>query len=182
MKTGIILFLLLAMCNAAMAKPPPWVPAHGYRAKHGGGYDAGLADELGITSGRCYAEKVGAVLGGVVGAAVGSEIGDGDGRKIAVIAGTILGVIIGRRIGRSIDEKDRYCTGQALEHGRSGQAISWTNPDTNYAYQVIPLNHYSQDGKPCRQFETLLTTPAGKEVRSVGDACREEQGVWHMSY
>ena len=31
--------LLMSLPLAAPADPPPWAPAHGYRAKHGGGYE-----------------------------------------------------------------------------------------------------------------------------------------------
>ena len=145
-----MLIVAALLTSTVWSKPPPWAPAHGYRnkAKHHE-YHHGHAKDLEIYEGRCIYEKVGTVLGGVVGGVLGSKVGDGDGRKIAVVAGTILGAIIGKKVGAHFDEKDRYCTGQALEHANNGQSVTWHNPESNVAYVVTPISSYQQDDSLC---------------------------------
>ena len=61
--------------------PPPWAPAHGYRAKHG--YDEGkrkrervaAVPDFGIERGFCNRELIGGILGGIAGGELGSQVG-----------------------------------------------------------------------------------------------------------
>jgi surface antigen len=172
-----------------MAEPPPWAPAHGYRAKkyghkhyhhgerhHHDDYDEFTRD-LGILHGTCNREVIGAVLGGVVGGVVGSRVGEGDERKLVIVAGTVLGVLIGRHIGRSMDEADQQCTGQALEHAEDRRPIRWRNERTGTHFTVVPINSYEAGGRYCRDFVTeAIVSGQPEEVR--GTACRTTEGQW----
>ena len=178
-----ILATTIFFVSTVWSKPPPWAPAHGYRNKHKQHeYHDDYANDLGIFEGRCIYEKVGTVLGGVVGGVLGSKVGDGDGKKIAIVAGTILGAIIGKKVGAHFDEKDRFCTGQALEHAKNGQAVAWDNPETNVTYVVTPVSSYQQDDNLCRQFTIETTTSKGITNKKNNDACRNDDKVWNTLY
>jgi surface antigen len=176
--------------------PPPWAPAHGYRAKHGHqhaghtNYDDGhpddhrdhleLEEELGILNGTCNREAIGVLLGGVVGGAVGSKVGKGDGRKVAIVAGTVLGAVVGSRIGRTMDEADQQCTGQVLERAPDGQSVVWRNSETRAQYAVTPVRTYEQRGHYCRDFLAEAAQGASPQ-QAWGTACRTSDGRWQMT-
>lgn len=184
--------------DAVRAEPPPWAPAHGYRAKHGHkhGYEHGhghkhRGDErtvyaerertFGILDGRCNRELLGQVLGGAVGAAAGSQVGSGSGRTAAIIGGAVLGTLIGGRIGRHMDDLDRHCVGQTLERAETGQSVRWENPDRGGGYTVTPRRTYQRDdGRYCREYTT--ESRIGGETRTVyGTACRQPDGSWELA-
>ena len=102
----------------ALADPPPWAPAHGYREKHV--YDARgryyeprplhRGDRIWRgRDGRYYCKRdngtTGLVIGAAVGALAGHEIA-GDGDKTL---GVVLGAIGGGLLGRAIDRGDLKC-------------------------------------------------------------------------
>tara|TARA_R110002096_G_scaffold394610_4_gene589908 strand:- start:190 stop:759 length:570 start_codon:yes stop_codon:yes gene_type:complete len=181
--TVAIVAMTTLLTTTVWSKPPPWAPAHGYRNNHKQHeYNDAYAKDLEIFEGRCIYEKVGTVIGGVVGGVLGSNVGDGDGRKIAVVAGTILGAVIGKKVGAHFDAKDRFCTGQALEHANNGQAVAWNNPETNIAYLVTPLSSYQQGDTLCRQFIVESTRPNGVTSKKNNDACRDTSQVWRTLY
>ena len=104
------------LVSTAYADPPPWAPAHGYRAKgkhnkhgkHRSTYrQAYRAPDVGIPSGSCNREVIGAIIGGAAGGYAGSRVGSGDGKLAATVAGTLLGLLVGGSIGRSMDEVDQ---------------------------------------------------------------------------
>src|SRR3546814_14481047 len=86
MPIAVLAFALVAPTVAA-ADPPPWAPAHGYRAKHKHNhavapvyYEPGPAIDLPV--GQCNRELIGQVLGGAAGAAAGSQIGTSEERRV----------------------------------------------------------------------------------------------------
>ena len=179
--------------TSVYCEPPPWAPAHGYRDKHKnkhknkhgrghGYYDHEYADIIGIFDGKCNYEKIGAVVGGAAGAVIGSKVVDKEDRVVGAIAGTIIGVIIGKTIGRAIDERDRHCTAQGLEHAHRGQSIRWHNPNSNIDYEVTPLNSYQSGGLDCRLFTTKAKSANGKVTAYESDACLHDDGVWRTLY
>ena len=179
--TMVAIFPLLT--STVWSKPPPWAPAHGYRNKHENyEYNVGYAKDLEIFEGRCNYEKAGTILGAVIGGVLGSKVGDGDGKKIMTVAGTILGAVIGKRVGARLDEQDRYCTGQALEHAKNGQAVAWHNPETKIAYVVTPVSSYRQGDTLCRQFTVETTASNGSSSKRNNDACRDDNNVWNTLY
>jgi surface antigen len=177
-----LLAVTLLPC-VALATPPPWAPAHGWRAKNDptyAGYSGRNWDhDYGVQSGRCDREQVGALLGGIAGAAIGAEAGKDGGRAVAVAIGTVIGAAIGAEIGHRMDNTDRACTGHALELASPGRSVTWRNPASGITYQLTPVEHPSSaDG--CRKFRLIATGSFGlSEGRAT--ACTSADGVWRLA-
>lgn len=189
-----VLFLACGCLSSALADPPGWAPAYGYRAKHGHRHRdsdrdrvtrrddddherAAVAIPYGINLGRCNRQQIGEVLGGIAGAVAGSTV-RGDGRPVAMIGGAILGVLIGGHIGHAMDQADESCVGETLEYAKAGQTVTWNNPDTDTAYRVTPQAAIrAPDGEYCREYQTTIIVE-GKEQQAYGKACRQPDGSW----
>ena len=182
--------LALLLAGSAMATPPPWAPAYGYRQKHHDyNYYADTAPVLlpwqrsgyappYISGGRCNRDKIGALLGGVIGGAAGSQIGGGSGKTVATVAGTVIGYLVGQSIGRYMDAIDQQCTGQALEYMPDQVPVSWRDPDNGMGYTVTPVNTWrNPDGRYCREYTTRATV-GGSSEQLYGQACRQPDGSW----
>ena len=90
----------------ALADPPRWAPAHGWRAKNGdiryqqtqNGVRYWQGDD-----GRYYCRRndgsTGLIVGAAVGGLLGNALGDGDSGVLS----TILGAGVGGALGREID-------------------------------------------------------------------------------
>lgn len=180
--------------------PPPWAPAHGYRAKHGRdtrvyverhvyierpyaahghvvdpGHIVDLPD-AGI--GRCNRDALGAIIGGASGALIGSQFGKGDGKTAATIGGAIIGLLVGGNVGRAMDQVDHNCIGQVLERAPTGQAVAWESPDDGHHYQVTPTRTYqAESGEYCREYTTTVMV-GGRPQNAYGTACRQPDGSW----
>lgn len=188
-----LIVLLICLCAVVWsapvsADPPPWAPAHGYRAKHKSKHknknrhrdQYAYVAPFDLNIGRCNRELLGGALGGAAGAAIGAQIGSGDGRTAAIIGGTILGILVGGSIGRTMDEVDQNCIGQALEHAPDGQAIVWNDPRHSAQYQVVPTQTVREpDGRYCREYTTTATI-GGKTQQVYGRACRQPDGSWEL--
>jgi surface antigen len=177
------LVLLIALPCIALATPPSWAPAHGWRKKNDAGY-AGYSGrqwerDYGVRSGRCDRSEIGAVLGGVAGGAIGAEAGKGDDRGAAIVLGTVIGAAIGYEIGRRMDVTDRSCVGHALELTEPGQTVTWTNLNTRVSYKLTPTEDAARaDG--CRKFRLIATGGFGlSEGRTV--ACPRSDGTWDVA-
>lgn len=178
--------LTVVLCSAvwaapsAQADPPPWAPAHGYRAKKGHKREQIVyVAPFGIDLGRCNRDLLGSVLGGAAGAALGSTIGDGDRRAVAIVGGTIIGAIVGGSIGRAMDQVDQHCVGQVLEHAPDGGPIVWTG-DGGPRYQVTPVRTYQDPaGRYCREY-TASAVINGEPETIYGVACRQPDGSWRL--
>lgn len=177
---GLALALTLAAPVPVSADPPPWAPAHGWRAKQKGKQakqHRGYVAPFGIGEGTCRRELLGSVLGGVAGAAAGTQIGKGGGRLVAVAGGTILGIIVGGALGRAMDRQDLNCVGQVLEHAADRQQVAWTAPEGAYAVQ--PVSTFRSAGAYCREYVTRATI-GGREQTVHGTACRQPDGAWRL--
>jgi surface antigen len=124
----------------------------------------------------------GSVAGGLIGAAVGgllgSNIGKGSGRTAAIIGGVIVGAVVGGNIGDSMDRADRLEAYNALETAKTGQNVSWSNPDTGSEYSVQPTRTYRlSSGQYCRDYTTWGWID-GYETKLNGTACRMADGSW----
>jgi surface antigen len=172
---------LLLAGPEAFAAPPPWAPAHGYRAKNAErytGYTGYHWDrDYGIASGRCNRNEVGTVLGAVVGGAIGAAVHDGGNDLIAILAGATIGAVIGREIGRDMDESDRACMGHALEIGQMGQPIYWAGAQPGLGYTMTVHDGFKHDGYTCRNF-TLQREYDGQRTARQSAACRVGDGEW----
>ncbi|MHA1599692.1 MAG: RT0821/Lpp0805 family surface protein [Alphaproteobacteria bacterium] len=184
---GIALAALVAAAATPVnADPPPWAPAHGYRAKH---KDKRIKHKgkykyekppFDLNLGRCNRDVLGALIGGAGGAALGSTIGKGDGQTAAIIGGAILGVLVGGSIGRTMDNVDQHCIGQALENAPDGRTIVWQNPSSNAQYEVTPTRTVQvADGRYCREYTTTAVV-AGSNQQVYGRACRQPDGSWEI--
>ena len=123
----------------ALADPPPWAPAHGYRDKHDnyrGDYyrtsdrrdyrtSRRVYDDRGYyveprrvsrgdqvwrgNDGRYYCKRDNGTTGLIIGAAGGALLGRAIDNRGDRTVGTILGAAIGGLLGREIDKGDAYC-------------------------------------------------------------------------
>ena len=86
----------------------------------------------------------GTALGAALGGFLGSQFGSGTGQLVATGAGVFLGAFAGQQIGKGLDERDRLraekATQNALETSRSGETVSWRNPDSGKPELVHTLN------------------------------------------
>ncbi len=160
-----LLVLLVALPCIALATPPSWAPAHGWRKKNDPTYSGysgrSWSDDYGVRSGRCDRAAVGAVLGGVAGGVIGAETGKGEQRDVAIVVGTVIGAAIGAEIGRRMDKADLSCVGHALELAGPG------------AEKAAGSNG-------CRRFRLVATGSFGlSEGRTV--ACPAPDGTWSLS-
>lgn len=166
--------------------PPPWAPAHGYRAKRSGqrgGGDAVVAyvAPYGIDGGRCNRKELGIVLGGIGGALIGSRVASKDDKLIGIIGGGILGAVVGGVIGNRMDKLDQNCVGQTLEHAADGQHVAWDSDASGGRYQVTPTRSWDDgDGRYCREYQTTSYVN-GREVDTFGTACRQTDGSWQQA-
>jgi surface antigen len=178
-----LLVLLIALPCIALATPPSWAPAHGWRKKNDPTY-AGYSgrswdDDYGVRSGRCDRAEVGAVLGGVAGGVIGAETSKGDQRAVAIVVGTVIGAAIGAEIGRRMDKADRSCVGHALELAAPGQTVTWVNASAGVSYKLTPSDKPEGAGG-CRKFRLVATGSFGlSEGRTV--ACPAADGTWSLS-
>jgi surface antigen len=184
-RAGIALFMALPC--AALATPPSWAPAHGWRKQNDptyAGYSGRTWDyDYGVRSGSCDRGRIGQVLGGVVGGVTGGAIGGeiakgGTDRNVAIVIGAVIGAAIGSEVGRRMDKTDRSCVGHSLELADYGQSVRWTNPNTRVTYQLTPLDpEQGIDG--CRRFRLIAHGSFGlSEGRTV--ACTDGSGVWQL--
>lgn len=178
-----LLTTAIALPCFALAEPPSWAPANGWRTKQGAPY-AGYSgqawvNDYGVRSGRCDREQVGALLGGVAGGAIGAEAGKDGNRAVAIAIGTVIGAAIGAEIGRGMDRSDRACTGHALELASPGQSVTWLNPDSGVTYRLTPVNRDQSPGG-CRKFRLIATGNFGlSEGRAT--ACPGTDGTWSLA-
>jgi len=178
-----LLVLLIALPCIALATPPSWAPAHGWRKKNDPAY-AGYSGrnwetDYGVRSGRCDRAEVGAVLGGIAGGAIGAGASNQQKRAVAIVVGTVIGAAIGAEIGRRMDQADRSCVGHALELATPGQTVTWTNRNTAVAYQLTPAAE-TESPAGCRRFRLTATGSFGlSEGRTV--ACPSADGTWTLS-
>jgi len=178
-----VLVLLIALPCIALAAPPAWAPAHGWRKKHDPAYAGysgrGWDDDFGVRSGRCDRAEIGAVLGGVAGGVIGAEAGKGDTRAVAIVVGTVIGAAIGAEIGRRMDKTDRSCVGHSLELAAPGQTVAWANANTGVSYKLTP-SEKSAGTSGCRKFRLVATGNFGlSEGRTV--ACPAADGTWTLA-
>jgi surface antigen len=165
----------------ALADPPPWAPAHGWRRKNDPFY-VGYAgrqwsDDYGVISGRCNTDTVLAAIGAAAGGAIANRTASEENRAIATVIGAVVGGVVGNAIGEKIDKGDRACTGQSLELARVGQRVRWTNPATGLTYTVRPTRDLADQ---CREFE-LTARGTGKSGPFKLRGCARPTGEWVLS-
>lgn len=179
----LLLVTLIVLPCIALATPPPWAPAHGWRKKHDPAYSGYSGRhwerDFGVRSGICDRAQIGAVLGGVAGGVIGAEVAKEDQRAVAVVVGTVIGAAIGAEIGRRVDRADRSCIGHALELAEPGRTVTWTNHNTGVTYKLKPApDDAAENG--CRKFRLTAAGSFGlAEGRTV--ACPALDGTWQLA-
>ena len=210
---GVLLVLAGALLCLAVspvaADPPPWAPAHGWRAGHGKHEQRhryrddhvryewrerhrGHGDEYRErveyrratepTLSRAPDSRCGfftGLVGAAAGGALGAQFGGGDGQLATTAAGTLLGYLVGSGIGRSMDYADRDCLGRTLERVPDAQTVAWRNPNADAFYRVTPYESYRSEGRYCREY-TVRAVVAGRQQQAFGIACRQPDGSWQI--
>lgn len=124
---------------------------------------------------------VGTVAGAIAGGVIGHQIGSGRGRVAATAIGAVLGGLIGHEIGSALDERDRAraleAEYQALEYGRSGSRVGWTNPDSGHYGEVVPGPAFDSAEGQCRTYTHTIYID-GRPQTASGTACRRPDGTW----
>ena len=125
-------------------------------------------------------------VGGLGGAAAGGFLGSALGGGTAgIIGGALAGGLIGGAIGSHMDANDRReserASQRAFETAASGQATSWSNPDSGNHGSVTPTRTFQTDsGQYCREFQQTVII-GGKEEQAHGTACRQSDGSWRIT-
>lgn len=71
---------------------------------------------------------------------------------------------------------------KALEVNVSGNALTWTNPDSGRSAAFTPVRTYQDKaGKFCREYRKDVTA-SSKTDTTFGLACRDENGAWKTRY
>lgn len=111
--TAIAIAASSLLAEPALADPPRWAPAHGYRGHHG--YDRFDGDrrmyqtDNGIRywrgdNGRYYCRRpdgtAGLLIGGVAGALIGRSIDTRSDRAAGTIIGAAAGALIGNEVAK----------------------------------------------------------------------------------
>ena len=125
-----------------------------------------------------------AVLGSLGGAAVGAGIAAlAHGNPAAIVASAVAGGLIGGYIGHRLDNKDKQMAAQAasraFENNPTGQASSWSNPDSGNSGTITPTKTYQASGQYCREYQQTITV-AGEQHQAYGTACRQPDGSWKI--
>jgi surface antigen len=126
-----------------------------------------------------------AALGSVFGAASGAGIAAVAGASSGwIVAAGLGGALLGGAIGHHLDAKDRQLAAQAatgaFEANRTGQAATWTNPDSGNSGTITPTRTFQQaDGQYCREFQQEIVV-GGQTQQGFGTACRQRDGSWQI--
>ncbi len=179
----VVSFIASAPAGTAFADPPPWAPAHGYRAKNPdfrANYQYPDIDTGTCNRGLSSSQLVGGALGAIVGGLLGSKVGKGKGKLAATAAGTLLGALAGASIAQSMDTADNECMRKALDAAPDQREVAWQNPDANAQYKVTPVKSYNnRAGRYCREYITEAVI-GGRTEKVYGTACRQPDGAWQI--
>ena len=115
----------------------------------------------------------------------------------AAVAGLVLGLGGGVHYSKSTIDKSLHfaaasmqqdqiamnqALNQALEMNVSGNAQTWTNPDTGRSAAFTPVTTYQdKSGKYCRDYRRDVTSATGTDT-TYGLACRDDNGTWKTRY
>ncbi|MGB0671863.1 MAG: RT0821/Lpp0805 family surface protein [Rhodospirillales bacterium] len=124
------------------------------------------------------------VLSTVAGGLVGLQLATG---IVALAGGGGLGYLGGKKVNRKRFDLTRVDLEVLDDHARSGldrepdgSQISWENAETRVSGLFRPLRTFNAtDGRFCRQFRMIVTTPLGFS-RAEGVACRTANGGWEV--
>jgi surface antigen len=79
-----------------------------------------------------------------------------------------------------MDRADEARAQRVLEKGRTGETVTWKNPDTGNTVAVTPTRTYqARSGQHCREYQTEVIV-GGKREAAYGTACRQPDGSWKI--
>jgi surface antigen len=134
---------------------------------------------------QTYKDNPKAVLGSVGGAAVGAGIAAlAHGNPAVIVASAVGGALLGGYVGHKLDDRDKRMAAEAaqraFENGRTGQAVTWQNPDSGNSGSVTPTQTYQiAGGQYCRRYTQDLMI-GGEKHQTHGTACRQADGSWQV--
>jgi len=131
-------------------------------------------------SGGISNEDLGFLLGAAAGGFIGSQFGSGAGQLAATALGAVLGGFAGRAIARRLTREDyAYMDNAAYNAVETGQAQSWSNPNSGNSGTTTPGTTYVQNGQTCRSFTQAVTS---QNETASGDAvaCQQADGSWRL--
>lgn len=68
----------------------------------------------------------------------------------------------------------------ALEHHSSGEAVSWSNPESGALGVITPVRTFrTTNGQWCREFQREVRSKTGGN-QTTGVACRDTEGEWRL--
>lgn len=68
-----------------------------------------------------------------------------------------------------------------LETARTGTSSVWSSSLTGSTGRVRIVSTDHEPGRqPCRQYEWIIRSPSGEEMRATGEGCRASGGVWTL--
>ena len=66
---------------------------------------------------------------------------------------------------------------QVLDEGKTGEEVSWENPESKNSGSLVPSREFERDGRTCRK---LRITNRARELqgRATYTFCRQDDGSW----
>lgn len=109
-------------------------------------------------------------------------------QALAAGVALLLGIGIGQFVkitpgrGWRQDEQMHRLLQTALEHTRSGQTVTWSDPDNEQTVVIEPLRSYRASGTFCREYRESIGGTQQETKAIYGLACREPNGPWNVEY
>jgi surface antigen len=119
----------------------------------------------------------GATVGGLIAAAASAN-------PAAIAASVVGGLLVGGLIGNLLDERDKKLQAEAaqraLETAKTGQTVTWKNPDSGHSGTVTPTKTVQTPSGYCRDYQATVEIE-GKQEKATGRACRQPDGTWQIT-
>lgn len=118
----------------------------------------------------------------VAGAASGCVATNGASKTAADADGRVEGSLITRHDALGLTREDQSVAlraeFRALELTPAGAAVSWRNPATGHAGDVLPGPAYQVNSQSCRDYTHTVEAADGASFQAT--ACRGPDGVWQV--
>ena len=119
------------------------------------------------------------LIGAGAGAATGAVAGQAIGKNTeSTLIGVALGAIAGYIAGNEWDKYDAQMLNK-IETTRSGETISWQNPDNGNQYRVTPQPVIAGSNETCRP-TTMTAIIDGRTETVHTKSCRQPNGSWKL--
>jgi surface antigen len=91
-------------------------------------------------------------------------------------------LLVTGNIGMLMDEADRVCVRQILNHVSDGLAAVWDNRVSNVRYLLTPLHSARPGGEGLCRVYTAQAFAGGTVLETYQKACRLGDGVWRVNW